>query len=114
MNAKILIIDNEPRWLNFAKKDLVDFDIVVAPDMASAVAEIETNGFDLVIASARYVDVLKILSEKHHDRQVVVTTIRPSVQEARNVYGLGARRYIAKSFKPNSLVDSVRELVTAP
>ncbi len=111
MKTRILIIDDEPRWIEFAKSDLGNFEIVVASDMDQALAELEADQFDLVIASSRRLDVLEIIAEKYADKQVVVTTVRPTTQEALTAYRLGARRYFAKSFGAQDLFEHVRDVI---
>jgi DNA-binding response OmpR family regulator len=110
MKIRILIIDNEPHWIDFAKHDLGNFEIVVAPDMDTAVKEIKENGFHLVIASSGYLDLLEEVS-KRFDKQVVVTTVQPSEWEALDAYRKGAARYITKSFGQQDLLKKIRELV---
>ena len=90
MKTRILIIDDEPRWIEFAKSDLNKFEIVVAPDTKTALAELEADQFDLVIASSRRLDVLEVIAQKYSDRRVVVTTVQPTTQEALVAYRLGA------------------------
>jgi DNA-binding NtrC family response regulator len=109
--VRILIIDNEPRWLDFVRNDLNKFEIVVAPDIKTALAELKNDKFDLVIASSNNLEVLKIISDKYSDKRVIVTTVRPSTREARDVYRLGAIRYFPKSFGPNNLFNHVKEVI---
>jgi len=111
MKTRILIIDDEPRWIDFAKSDLSKFEIVVAPDTETALAELETNQFDLVIASSRRLDVLEVIAEKYSDKHVVVTTVQPTTQEALAAYRLGAMRYFAKSFGRRDLFNRVEEVI---
>lgn len=111
MNIRILIIDNEPRWINFARSDLGGFEIVVAPDIDTALKELEKDQFDLVIASSGYLKILEDISERFADKQVVVTTVKPNTQEALDAYRKGAIRYITKSFQEKDLLKNVRELV---
>lgn len=113
MRARILIIDDEPRWLDFAKGDLGKFEIVVAADAKTAIDELEADQFDLVIASSRRLDVLEVIAQKYSDKRVIVTTVQPTTQEALTVYRLGALRYFAKSFSQQGLFDRVKELVPA-
>ena len=113
METRILIIDDEPRWVKFAKSDLGEFEIIVASDAKSALDELERDQFDLVIASSRRLDVLEVIAEKYSDKRVVVTTVRPTTQEALAAYRLGAMRYFAKSFGRTDLFDHVREVVPA-
>jgi len=114
MNGRILIIDDEPRWLEFAKHDLGRFEIVVAADAETAIDELEADQFDLVIASSRHLDVLEVIAQRFSDKRVIVTTVKPTTQEAITVYRLGAIRYLAKSFGPKDLDDEVGDLVRVP
>jgi DNA-binding NtrC family response regulator len=111
MSIRILIIDNEPRWINFVRSDLGGFEIIVAPDFDTALAELEEDQFDLVIASSRYLKILDDISKRFSDKQVVVTTVRPNTQEALDAYRKGAIRYITKSFHEQDLLKNVRELI---
>lgn len=113
MTIRILVIDDEPRWIEFAKSDLSKFEIVVAPDTETALAELEADQFDLVIASSRRLDVLEVIAEKHSDKRVVVTTVQPTTQEALVAYRLGAMRYFAKSFGRQDLFNRIREVIPA-
>ncbi len=114
MKTRILIIDDEACWINFAKKDLDEFEIVVAPNAKVALAELAADQFDLVIASSRRLDVLEVIAQKHADKRVVVTTMQPTTQEALTVYRLGAMRYFAKSFRPLDLWNHIKDLLAAP
>jgi DNA-binding NtrC family response regulator len=111
MKVRILIIDNEPRWLDFVKNDLHKFEIVVAPDTKTALAELKKDKFDLVIASSKNLEVLETISEKYSDKRVVVTTVQPSTREARDAYRLGAVRYFPKSFNPKDLLNHVKDVI---
>ncbi len=111
MSARILLIDDEPRWINFAKSDLSKFEIVVVPDTKTALAELETGQFDLVIASSRRLDTLEAIARKYTDKRVVVTTVQPTTQEALAAYRLGAIRYFTKSFGRQDLFERVWEAI---
>jgi DNA-binding NtrC family response regulator len=111
MKTRILIIDNEPRWVNFVKNDLGGFEIVVVSDMETAIAELEKDQFQLVIASSGYINILEKLSKRFKNKKVVVTTVHPSTQEALDAYRKGAARYITKSFNRKSLINDIKELV---
>jgi DNA-binding NtrC family response regulator len=114
MKTRILIIDDEPHWLNFVAHDLQNFSIVVARSEEAALAELEADQFELIIASSRYLDTLKIIAEKYANKRVVVTTISPTTQEALTAYRLGARRYFPKSFGDCDLFNQVKDVVSMP
>jgi DNA-binding NarL/FixJ family response regulator len=109
--VRILIIDSEPRWIEFAKRDLGVFEIVVAKTEEEAIAQLDEDQFDLVIASAASLEILKVISEKYSEKKVVVTTVQPSTQEALQAYRMGAIRYFPKSFSQQDLLNNVKEVL---
>ena len=111
MNGRILIIDDEPRWIDFATSDLSKFQIVVARDIETAIDELEADQFDLVIASSRRLDVLDTIRKRFSEKRVVVMTVQPTTQEALTAYRLGAIRYFPKSFSRRDLLNRVREVI---
>lgn len=110
VRVRILIIDSEPRWVEFAKRDLGIFEIVVARTEEEAIVELEGDQFDLVIASAASLEILKIISEKYSEKKIVVATVQPTMQEALQAYRLGSLRYFPKSFSQQDLLKNVKEL----
>jgi DNA-binding NtrC family response regulator len=114
MTIRILIVDDELHWINFAQDDLGGFEIVVARSRDEALKFLEENKFDLVIASSRRLDVLGTIAEKYSDKRVVVTTVRPTPEEAITAYRLGALRYFAKSFRRSDLLARVSEVISIP
>lgn len=110
---RILLIDDEPRWISFVTKDLEPFEIVVAPDQTKAIEELEADDFDLIVASSHRLDVLQIIAERFADKCVVVTTIRPTTQEALTAYRLGTKKYFAKSFERQDLLAELVEVICA-
>ena len=111
MRIRILIVDNEPRWIEFVKRDLDKFEIVVAHNMEETLDELTKDRFDLIIASSKNLDVLQAITEKFADKRVVVTTIHPSTDEALHVYRLGAVRYFPKSFGQRDLLNRVQDVI---
>ena len=110
-SARILIIDNEQYWISFATSDLSMFEIVVAHTKEQAFAEIDKDNFDLVIASSSCLDILASITARY---PVFVSTMQPSVQEARDAYDRGAWRYITKSFGRFDLARQVGEVIPIP
>ena len=113
MNTRILIIDNEPRWIKFAKNDLEECDIVIAHDIDTALTELKKDKFSLIIASSGYLEILENISKRFSNKQVMVTTVKPNTQEALEAYRRGAVRYITKSFRKQDLLNDVRKVVPA-
>jgi DNA-binding NtrC family response regulator len=108
-----LVIDDEPRWIEFVRRDLGGHEIVVAKDVEAALAELEAGKFDLVIASSRRLNILESIRERFSDNRVVVMTVQPTTQEALAAYRLGAVRYCTKSFDPADLQVCVGGLIPA-
>ena len=113
MTVRILIIDDEPRWVEFARSDLEKYEVVAVPDAKSALAKLDTGPFDLVIVNSRRLDALEAIRQKYA-KQIVVTTVQPTTQEAIRAYRLGAARYFAKSFGHRDLFKQVTEVIPAP
>lgn len=108
---RILIIDNEPRWLEFAQQDLITFEIVVAHNEQEAREQLEQDQFDLVVANASSMDILELIAAQYSEKKVVVTTVKPTTQEALRAYRSGALRYFSKSFGRQDLLKQVRDVL---
>ena len=115
MKVRILIIDDEPRWLAFAKDNLgTAFEVEVANSQEMALAMLAQNRYDLIIANARWIDVLKTIGKKHPDKRVVVATGQPSTREAIATYRLGALDYFAKDFRREVVSARILEAIRKP
>lgn len=111
MIRRILIIDNEPRWLEFAQRDLIGrYEVEIAKDAVTALEKLRTADYDLIIASTRRLDIVAQIRREYANKPIMVTTIRPTPQEASQAYGLGATRYVSKSFGPSDLYRRVSDL----
>lgn len=108
----VLIIDDEPRWIDFTQKTEM-FNIKAVADVEKALQELANQKFDIVIASARQLDSLKIIQEKYPDKPMVITTVEPNSQEARKAYRLGAKRYFTKSFNYEDLLQQILKVMPA-
>jgi DNA-binding NtrC family response regulator len=112
---RILIVDDEPHWVEFAQKDLRNdlnrFIIDIAKDKQTALEALARQDYTLVIASSRRLDVLEAIRKQHTNNRVIVTTIQPTTTEARDAYSLGALRYFPKSFNPHDLLKRVKEVI---
>ena len=108
-HPRILIIDDEPKWLDFTQDDLgAMFDVEIAKTFEDALEKLgKKNHFELIIVSSRCPDVLKMLQEQHPDKHVVVATGQPTPREAIRMYRLGARDYFAKDFRRNILSQKI-------
>jgi DNA-binding NtrC family response regulator len=112
MSARILIIDDEPRWIDFASGDLgLTFEVEVATNLKEALAKLRENRYILIIASSRHLDVLEAIREQYPDKRFVVATGQPTSQEAITIYRLGAVDYFAKDFRPTVVSKKVHEVI---
>ena len=110
--GRILIIDDEPRWIEFAKGSLSKFVIDIASDAESALARLEHASYDLIIASSRRLDVLEVIAKQYPDKNnVLVATVRPTSREAISAYRLGALDYFVKTFLPGEVEDKVNGVI---
>lgn len=115
MKRRILIVDDEPRWLDFAQRDLAgQYEVDTATDTPTAVNKILARRYDLVIVSARRLDAVERIRRECTDQPIIVTTLQQTTQEAARAYRLGAARYFSKSFGPSDLYRRVSELIPSP
>lgn len=109
MKQRILIIDDQPEWLEFAKGELRKYKLEVAKSPEAALRKLEKDHYDLIITNMRRLDVLQAIAEKYPENHVVVMTISPSTREAAAAYRLGAMDYFPRSFAPQSVLAVVEE-----
>lgn len=109
MKQRILIVDDQPEWVEFAQDDLREYKLEVAKSSEAALQKLEKERYDLIITNIRRLDVLQAIAEKYPENHVVVMTISPSTWEAAAAYRLGAMDYFPRSFKPQSVLAVVEE-----
>lgn len=112
MKIRILIIDDEPRWIDFVEREFDSFEIIVARNNEEAKHKLQEDKFTLVITSARWLKMLKEMGDnflQKYSEKTVVVTITPNVDEALQAYKLGAVLYIPKSFSQNDLFMKIME-----
>jgi DNA-binding NtrC family response regulator len=109
MKQRILIVDDQPEWVEFAKDELREYKLEVATSSEAALPKLEKERYDLIITNIRRLDVLQAIAEKYPDNHVVVMTISPSTQEAATAYRLGAMDYFPRSFRSQSVLVVVEE-----
>jgi len=115
MKARILIIDDEPRWIDFAKDDLgMLFEVEVADNLEIALSKLKKDRYDLIIASSRQLDVLEVIRKGYPEKRVVVATGQPTTREAIDVYRLGVLDYFPKDFRDKVVSEKIREAIKKP
>ncbi len=111
---KILVIDNEPHWIDFIKHNLTVFEVTVVPNIEAALTELKTNQFDLIMVGSPQLKDLKAIEEKYADIPFVVTTIQRTSRETRDAYRLGAKRYFTKSFNQADILTQIEGVIPLP
>jgi DNA-binding NtrC family response regulator len=115
MTTRILIIDDEPRWLDFARDNLkAKFEVEVATNLKTALAKLQKDRYDLIIASSRHLDALKAISAQYPDKRFVVATGQPTTRESITMYRLGALDYFAKDFRREVVFQKIYEAIQKP
>lgn len=109
MKQRILIVDDQPEWLEFARDELREYKLEVAKSSEAALQKLKKKRYDLVITNIRRLDVLQAIADKYPDNHVVVMTISPSTREAATAYRLGAMDYFPRSFRSQSVLAVVEE-----
>ncbi|MBE7552396.1 MAG: response regulator [Anaerolineales bacterium] len=107
---KILVIDNESRWVNFLEQQ---FQVMSVPDIASALAQLRLKPFDLIMVSSRQLTALESIRQSHPEIPIIVMTVQATSQEARAAYLKGARRYMTKTFDVQALYRQIEDVVLA-
>ncbi len=115
MTARLLIIDDEPRWIQFAKGDLAaTFEVDIATDLEEVLDKLKNDGYDLLIASSRRQDVLAAISKDYPDKRVIVATGQPTTGEAISMYRFGILDYFAKDFRFEVVSQKILEAIKKP
>lgn len=118
--TRILIVEDEEKVAFFLKESLSGlengYEVVSAPSVEEALAIMDTNDFDLVIADFRLPgrNGLELISElrslRPHTRTMLITAYGSDELEAA-AYRYNAARYFAKPFRLNEFVEAVREIL---
>ena len=115
MITNILVIDDEPRWVDFARTDLcMDFEVEVATNLDMALAKLKGNHYDLVIVSSRRLDVLESIKKEYPQERVVVATGQETVREAIAIYRLGVLDYFVKDFRREVVSQKIHAAIQVP
>jgi DNA-binding NtrC family response regulator len=115
MKIRILIIDDEPKWMQFARDDLgATFEVEVAIDLKTALAKLKENRYELIIASSRRLDVLEAIRKEYPQKRIVVATGQPTTREAISMYRLGVLDYFAKDFRREVVTQKIYEAIQKP
>jgi len=118
--AQILILDDEPIVCKRLRPAFqkAGYEVETFTDSASAMARIEAKQFDIVITDLKMqgTDGMQLLSRTKEiwpDTKVIVITGFATSETAKESMRKGAFDFIAKPFKLNDILDTVRRLMAA-
>jgi two-component system copper resistance phosphate regulon response regulator CusR len=113
--VRILVIEDEPRILDFVSRGLEaeGFSVLAARDGQEGLRMAEVARCDLVILDLLLprldgLSVLRTLEAKHPDLPVVIVSARADLATKLNGFGLGARDYLTKPFSFDELLARIR------
>ena len=115
--TQILILDDEPIVCKRLKPAFqkAGYDVETFNDSASALARIEEKRFDIVITDLKMKGIdgmhfLERIKEIAPDTGVIVITGFATSETAKESFRKGAYDFVAKPFKLNDIIDTVRRL----
>jgi DNA-binding NtrC family response regulator len=111
MKRRILVVDDQDEWLAFLQNEVPDYTFEIARNSDDALAELQSDNFDLVIANMRRRDILEAIADHFPREQVIVITVAPTAREAALAYRLGALDYFARSFSASDLLNKIERAV---
>ena len=118
---RILVIEDEPRILDFVSRGLEaeGFSVVGARDGQEGLRAAQNVRCDLVILDLLLpkldgLSVLRALEAKHPEVPVVIVSARADLTTKLNGYGLGARDYLTKPFSFDELLARIRVHLRRP
>lgn len=117
MSRKVLVIDDSPTLRKImafylAKKGYV---VTVANNGKTGLAEIEKNGFDLVILDMNMpvmtgLEVLERLNAINYTVPILILSADSEEKSKAAGISLGAKYYLTKPFKPNEVVRCIEDI----
>ena len=118
---RILVIEDEPRILDFVSRGLEaeGFSVLGARDGQEGLRIAEAVGCDLVILDLLLprldgLSVLRTLETKQPALPVVIVSARADLTTKLNGFGLGARDYLTKPFSFDELLARIRVQLRRP
>lgn len=111
--GRILVVDDEPSIRQTLKEllELRGYEVKTAEDGRSALLELESGNFDLLLTDLYMpnIDGLELIkSVQQTELSVVMLTEHPSLRKAIDVMKLGAVDFLPKPFDPETLIHVVR------
>lgn len=109
-NSRVLVIDDE-RFIRDLLQDFYSksgYDVVIAPDGKSGIAEVEHGQFDVALVDLKMpdmtgTDVLAAIQSINPALPVIIMTGYPTVDASIEAIRLGAQDFIVKPFRLQDL-----------
>ena len=115
MGIRILIIDDEPGWIDFATSSLSDvYKVDVAKNLEAALSKLEERSYDLIIAGSGHPEYLGIISQQYPKTRMIVVTGQETIPEAIAMYRLGAFDYFTRDFRKSVVSEKIHEAIRKP
>jgi DNA-binding response OmpR family regulator len=119
---KILIGDNNSKWLDFSKKVLEShgYNVVTALTVDSLRNLLAQNNHDLVLINATFMfgefqDTIRTLFLQNADKPIIIVSVpsltHTTLQETRTAFKMGAKDYVDKPFSSDQLLTLVKQLL---
>lgn len=119
---KILIGDNNSKWLDFSKAVLESHGYVVVTALTTETLQdlLEKNNHDLVLINAAFMfgefqETIRKLLLESADKPIIIVSVPSSthktLQETRTAFKMGAKDYVDKPFSSEQLLTLVKQLL---
>jgi len=116
MSARVLVVDDEVDMLSLIKLILTektDYEVVTTNNPLEVAALLEKNKFDVIITDLKMpimdgMDVVDAIRKKDEMIPIIIITAYGSVESAEEAVNKGAFDYIAKPFRQEQLLISIR------
>lgn len=117
--GSILVVDDSEETVELIKRNLesAGYTIYTASNVQTAIRNLETRAFDLVITDLKMPDgsgleIVRHASENYKNLGILVITGFPSIQGAVESIRIGAEEYLVKPFTDTELFESVDRVLS--
>jgi DNA-binding NtrC family response regulator len=115
---KILVVDDDAIVIKSCRRILETegFEVATAPSADSALEEMKRDDFDLLLIDVKMPkhDGMFLMRQIKKDRPelpVIVMSGYPTPETIADVLKLGASQFIPKPFRPDELVQTIRQVI---
>jgi two-component system response regulator HydG len=118
-HGSILVVDDSEETVELIRRNLesAGYSIYTASNVQTAIRNLESRTFDLVITDLKMPDgsgleIVRHASENYKNLGILVITGFPSIQGAVESIRIGAEEYLVKPFTDRELFDSVDRVLS--